>query len=46
MGREKLKPPVEGRTRVWFNEELELKNYFIPGLVVVIMSIIGVFLIG
>jgi ABC-2 type transport system permease protein len=31
-----------GRTRVWFNEDLESKNYFVPGLVAVIMSIIGV----
>jgi ABC-2 type transport system permease protein len=46
MGREKLKVPVEGRTRVWFNEDLESKNYFIPGLVAVIMSIIGVLLTG
>jgi ABC-2 type transport system permease protein len=46
MGREKLKTPVEGRTRVWFNEDLESKNYFIPGLVAVIMSIIGVLLTG
>lgn len=46
MGRERPKPPVEGRTRIWFNEELESKNYFIPGLVAVIMSIIGVLLTG
>jgi ABC-2 type transport system permease protein len=46
MGREKFKAPVEGRTRVWFNEDLESKNYFIPGLVAVIMSIIGVLLTG
>jgi ABC-2 type transport system permease protein len=46
MGREKLKFPVEARTRVWFNEELESKNYFIPGLVAVIISIIGVLLTG
>jgi ABC-2 type transport system permease protein len=46
MGREKLKVPVEGRTRVWFNEDLESKNYFVPGLVAVIMSIIGVLLTG
>lgn len=46
MGREKLKTPIEGRTRVWFNEDLESKNYFIPGLVAVIMSIIGVLLTG
>lgn len=46
MGREKLRTPVEGRTRVWFNEDLESKNYFVPGLVAVIMSIIGVLLTG
>lgn len=46
MGGKRLNPPVEGRTRVWFNEELESKNYFIPGLVAVIMSIIGVLLTG
>ncbi len=46
MGREKMDLPVEGRTRVWFNEELESKNYFIPGLVAVIVSIIGVLLTG
>jgi ABC-2 type transport system permease protein len=46
MGRERPNPPVEGRTRVWFNEELESKNYFIPGLMAVIMSIIGVLLTG
>ncbi len=46
MGREKPNAPVEGRMRVWFNEELESKNYFVPGLVAVIMSIIGVLLTG
>ncbi len=46
MGREKLSAPVEGRTRIWFNEDLESKNYFVPGLIAVIMSIIGVLLTG
>ena len=46
LGGQKPKPPVEGRPRIWFNEELESKNYFIPGLVAVIMSIIGVLLTG
>jgi len=46
MGRERLNPPVETQARVWFNEELESKNYFIPGLVAVIISIIGVLLTG
>jgi len=46
LGTGHLQLPVEGRTRVWFNEDLESKNYFIPGLVAVIMSIIGVLLTG
>lgn len=46
MGIQRARLPVEGRARVWFNEEMESKNYFIPGLVAVIMSIIGVLLTG
>ena len=46
MGVQSLNLPIEGRPRVWFNEELESKNYFVPGLVAVIMSIIGVLLTG
>jgi ABC-2 type transport system permease protein len=46
MGKGRLSFPLEGRTRIWFNEELESKNYFVPGLVAVIMSIIGVLLTG
>ncbi len=46
MGRPRPNPPLEGRVRIWFNEELESKNYFIPGLVAVIISIIGVLLTG
>ncbi len=46
MGIENLNFPIEGRPRVWFNEDLESKNYFVPGLIAVIMSIIGVLLTG
>jgi len=46
LGGQRLHPPIESRPRIWFNEELESKNYFIPGLVAVIMSIIGVLLTG
>ena len=46
MGQGRLSVPLEGRTRIWFNEELESKNYFVPGLVAVIISIIGVLLTG
>lgn len=31
---------VDVRSRVWYNEELKSRNYIIPGLVAVIMSII------
>ena len=46
MGREKPSAPIEARMRVWFNEDLESKNYFVPGLIAVIISIIGVLLTG
>jgi len=46
MGQGRLSVPLEGRARIWFNEELESKNYFVPGLVAVIISIIGVLLTG
>jgi len=31
QGRVKLKPPVEGRIRVWFNEDLDSRNFIVPG---------------
>ena len=46
MGAQSVNFPIEARPRVWFNEDLESKNYFVPGLVAVIMSIIGVLLTG
>jgi ABC-2 type transport system permease protein len=46
LGGSRPVPPVEGRPRIWFNEELESKYYFVPGLVAVIISIIGVLLTG
>ncbi len=33
--------PIELRPRVWFNEDLKSKNFVIPGLIAVIMMIIG-----
>ena len=46
MGKRRPDLPIEGRARVWFNEDLESKNYFIPGLIAVIMSIVGILLTG
>ncbi len=39
-----LKLPVEVRQRVWFNSELRSRNFLVPGLVAVIMTLIGALL--
>ncbi len=36
--------PVDLRARVWFNAGLRSRNYLVPGLVVVIMTLIGALL--
>jgi ABC-2 type transport system permease protein len=37
-------PPLEVRSRVWYNEELKSRNMIVPGLVAVIMMIIAAML--
>jgi ABC-2 type transport system permease protein len=39
-----LREPLEVRPRVWFNADLESKNYIIPGLIAVIMMVIAALL--
>jgi ABC-2 type transport system permease protein len=39
-----IKPTIDPRIRIWYNEELKSKNYIIPGLIAVIMMIIGTLL--
>jgi len=39
-----LKLPVRVEQRIWFNSELRSRNYLVPGLVVVIMTLIGALL--
>ena len=39
-----VKTPVVAHTRFWFNEELESKNFIVPGLIVVIMTMVGALL--
>lgn len=41
IGISDIEIPVDVRTRIWFNEELESKNFIIPGLVVLILAIIS-----
>jgi len=43
-GLKKIKPPVEGRIRVWFNEELESRNFVVPGIIAIIIMIVGAIL--
>jgi ABC-2 type transport system permease protein len=33
--------PVDARTRIWYNEELQSKNFIIPGIIVIILAIIS-----
>jgi len=44
MGMEKFKPPVEGRIRVWFNEDLESRIFIVPGIIAIIIMIVGAML--
>ena len=37
-------PPLDVRARVWFNADLESKNFIIPGLIAVIMGLIAALL--
>jgi ABC-2 type transport system permease protein len=37
-------PAVDPRIRVWYNEELKSRNFIIPGLIAVIMSVIAALL--
>jgi ABC-2 type transport system permease protein len=40
----KLRNPLVVESRYWYNEELEYKNYITPGLMVVLVTMIGMFL--
>jgi ABC-2 type transport system permease protein len=40
----RLSVPLELQPRVWYNEELESRNYIVPGLIAVIMMIIAALL--
>lgn len=44
QGQEKINPPVDGRVRIWFNEDLESRNFILPGIIAVIIMIVGALL--
>lgn len=41
---QEFNPPVEIEQRVWFNPELRSRNFLVPGLISVIMTLIGTLL--
>ena len=41
---QELSTPVDLEQRVWFNSELKSRNYLVPGLVAIIMTLIGALL--
>ncbi len=43
-GIEPIRAPVEGRIRVWFNEDLESRNFIVPGIIGIIIMIVGAML--
>lgn len=44
MGGRAISTPLELRPRVWFNADMQSKNYIIPGLIAVIMMVIAALL--
>jgi ABC-2 type transport system permease protein len=44
QGMEAIRPPVDGRIRIWFNEDLESRNFIIPGIIAIIIMIVGALL--
>jgi ABC-2 type transport system permease protein len=40
----KISPPLDMRSRVWFNPDLKSRNFIIPGLIAVIMMVIAAML--
>jgi len=41
---QRFEPPVQMEQRVWFNSELRSRNFLVPGLVALIMTLIGALL--
>lgn len=44
QGAKKAAIPLEAKPRVWFNQNMQAKNYIIPGLIAVIMMVIAALL--
>jgi len=43
-GMQRINPPVNAAVRVWFNEEMESRNFIIPGIIAIIVIIVAALL--
>jgi ABC-2 type transport system permease protein len=43
-GLQRIELPVRSETRIWYNEDLESRNFIIPGLIAIIMTMVGAML--
>jgi ABC-2 type transport system permease protein len=43
-GQSKLDPPLRVESRTWYNEDLESKAFIVPGVIAIVMAVIGAFL--
>lgn len=43
-GMQEMKMPVDARVRLWFNEDMESRNFIVPGIIALIIMIVGVIL--
>jgi len=43
-GMQRINPPVNPQIRVWFNEEMESRNFIIPGIIAIIVIIVAALL--
>ena len=41
LGERKPEPPLELRPRAWFNDDMQSRNFLVPGLIAVIMMILA-----
>ncbi|MCD6320549.1 MAG: ABC transporter permease [Candidatus Desulfofervidaceae bacterium] len=41
LGHSQAELPLKAELRIWFNEEMESRNFIIPGLIVVIITMVG-----
>jgi len=43
-GMNEMRMPVDARVRIWFNEDMESRNFIVPGIIAIIIMIVGAIL--